>query len=92
MDLKNVENQPQSKVVDLTQFKKKKDVEREVARSRKPLYVDHHEGRISGRSDKRQAQQENNEHFGDRLTKIRSSIDRINQLMAEIKKLSANKN
>lgn len=72
---------PAAKVVDFKSFKDKRSVEREIGRGRKPLYVNHAAGTISGRKDE-------NADFGDRLTKIRSSLDRINQLMTELKKLS----
>jgi len=79
---------PVSKVVQLASFKKKRETQEELARARKPLYVNHADGAISGT----QAGAKNggaNEDFADRLGKIKGSLDRINQLMAEIKKLSA---
>lgn len=80
----------QSKVLDFTAFKKKQDVNNEFARSRKPLYVNSEEGRISGNPDGAKSASQP-EDFGDRMQKIRSSLDRINSLMADLKKLSANR-
>ena len=76
-----------SKIVEISAFKKKRDTKEQIARSRKPLYVNSSEGTISdiSKSSKVEAKAED---FGDRLVKIRGSLDRINQLMAEIKKLS----
>lgn len=77
-----------SKVVELSAFKKKRETTEQLARGRKPLYVDHNEGAITGRPNAPKAAAAEND-FGDRLTKIRGSLDRINQLMTELKKLSA---
>jgi hypothetical protein len=81
------QSESKAKVVDFGAFKKKRDVKEEVARSRKPLYVNSSEGSISGMNP---SQKQGKEDFAERLTKIRGSLDRINQLMTEIKKLSAN--
>ncbi len=79
-------NNQVSQVIDLAQFKQKKEMESQLARGRRPLYVDSKEGRVSGQTQADKAD------FSDRLSKIRGSLDRINQLMTEIKKLSANQN
>lgn len=76
------EGSKQSKVVDLASFRKKKETDEDLARGRRPLYVSHLEGKVS-------ADQEPKE-FGDRLTRIRSSLDKINRLMSELKKISVN--
>jgi hypothetical protein len=81
---------PEKKVLDFTAFKKKLEVNQEVARGRKPLYLNHEEGRVSG-SAKGAVSQLHGEDFGDRLQKIRASLDRINNLMADLKKLSAHR-
>jgi hypothetical protein len=76
-----------SKVVDFKSFKEKKTMDRDLARGRKPLYVSHTNGNVS--SNKEGASKDGTgADFGDRLVKIRSSLDRINQLMTELKKLS----
>ena len=77
---------PVSKVVDLSAFKKKRETKEQLARARKPLYVNHSEGSVTGSS--KMAKDDAPEDFADRLVKIRGSLDRINKLMAEIKKLS----
>ena len=78
----------ETKVVDFSAFKKKVEVSQEVSRGRKPLYVNPEEGRVSGTADSAKAKQAASEDFGDRLQNIRSSLERINNLMAELKKLS----
>ena len=77
-----IADKPESKVVSLTAFKKKKETRDEVSRGRKPLYMSHGDGQVSGRNAA-------SDDFGDRLGKIRSSLDRINNLMSELKKLSS---
>lgn len=89
-NLNNNDSVPVSKVVELSAFKKKRDTKEELARSRRPLFVNHSEGTVSGRpSNQKNASAAEGGDFADRLVKIRGSLDRINQLMAEIKKLSA---
>ncbi len=79
-----------SKIVELSAFKQKKETDKDIARARRPLYVSQKEGSVSGRSpNAKNDKQEVQGDFSDRLVKIRSSLDRINQLMTEIKKLSA---
>lgn len=80
----------QSKILDFSAFKNKQDINKEFSRSRKPLFVNQDKGRISGSSDEAKSAQ-SNEDFGDRLQKIRSSLERINTLMADLKKLSSNR-
>jgi len=72
-------------LVDLRDFKRRKESAGEFARNeRKPLYVSHLTGRISD-SDK--VKTEAND-FGDRLARIRNSLDKINKLISELKTLS----
>lgn len=80
----------QTKVLDFTAFKKKQDTNSEFSRARKPLYINNEDGRVSGTNEgaKNAA---STDDFGDRLQKIRSSLDRINTLMADLKKLSAHR-
>ena len=80
-----------TKVLDFTSFKKKQDTNSEFSRARKPLYVNSDEGRISGSADGAKTGAPSGEDFGDRMQEIRSSLDRINSLMADLKKLSANR-
>ena len=75
-----------SQVVDLAAFKKKREVAEELARGRSPLYVSHLTGKVTGgpQPDGSQAPD-----FGDRLQRIRSSLDKINRLMSELKRMSS---
>ena len=89
---KSSEKSTEKKVVDFSAFKTKQNVKNEFSRSRKPLYVDQDEGKISGASDGAKSAADNsNEDFGERLLKIRASLDRINSLMANLKKLSTHR-
>jgi hypothetical protein len=71
-------------VVSLSNFRQKKTTDEELARGRKPLYVSHMTGKIS---DKESGESE--QDFGDRLGRIKASLEKINKLMAELKKMSA---
>lgn len=70
-------------VVSLAQFKQKKDVEKELSQGRTPLYVSHLNSEITGSS---KASHQEKEDFGVRLQRIKSSLERINFLMSELKK------
>ena len=69
------ENRKSGNVVDLSSFRKKKDTENELAPGRKPLYVSHMKGKVTG-SPHLKGPEAND--FGDRLTRIRSSLEKIN--------------
>lgn len=73
-------------IVDLASFRKKKEVGDEFARGRKPLYVSHMTGKVTGSPHMKTPESPD---FGDRLTRIRSSLDKINRLMSELKKMSS---
>jgi len=75
-------SEQKSQIVDFSKFKKKKEKETEFTRGRKPLYVSHLSGKVSGN------EREEEENFGDRLERIKSSLERINTLMSELKKMS----
>ena len=77
-----------SNVVDLGSFRKKKIHDQEVARGRNPLYVSHQKGTISNASHPSPAVPQD---MGDRLQRIRSSLQKINQLMSELRKMSDEK-
>ena len=72
-------------IVSLSEFRNKKSLEKELAGERTPLYVSHLDGKLKGSPHFKRGDAED---FGDRLTRIRASLERINQLMAEIKKTS----
>lgn len=73
-------------VVDLAAFRKKKEVGDEFARGRQPLYVSHLTGKVTGSPHLKGPESPD---FGDRLQRIRSSLDKINRLMTDLKKMSS---
>lgn len=75
-----------AKVVDLSQFRKKKTSDEEFGRGRQPLYVSHLTGKVTGQP---QQGKKETEGFGDRLSRIRTSLDKINRLMSELKRMSS---
>ncbi len=60
-----------SKIVDLNDFKSKKQLDDSISPGRVPLYKTHL-----------------NEEHASRILRIRASLERINKLMSEIKKVS----
>jgi hypothetical protein len=75
----------QSKVVELAAFKAKKEIGDELARGRQPLFISHKDGKLTGSPHMNRPQAED---FGDRLTRIKTSLEKINRLMSELKKIS----
>ena len=73
-------------IVDLARFRKKKEVAEEFGRGREPLYVSHLTGKVTGNPHMKSPESPD---FGDRLTRIRSSLEKINRLMSELKKMSS---
>lgn len=74
-----------SNVVDFANFKRSKEVEESFGRGRTPLHVSHLEGSKesphlspSRRSDAGD--------FGERMRRIKASLEKINQLMMDLKK------
>jgi len=68
-------------VIDLDKYKKNKIIKQELVREgRTPLYVSHLTGKITGGKK--------DPEFGDRLQRIRVSLEKINRLMSELKKMS----
>jgi len=84
----NSENPKEAKVVDLKSFRQKKNEKESLSRGRKPLYVSHADGKVTG-SPHLKGPADKSEDFGDRVSRIRASLDRINVLMGELKKMSA---
>lgn len=74
------------KITYLNDWKRKKKIDEELARGRKPLYVSHLDGKIYGSPNKHGKPEE----FGTRVARIKSSLERINRLMNELKALSEN--
>jgi hypothetical protein len=76
-----------SQVVDLASFRKRKEVADELTRGgRSPLYVSHLTGKVTGSPHMKRPESPD---FGDRLQRIRSSLEKINRLMTELKKMSS---
>ena len=82
MDSKKPES---GRVISLKDFRSKKSLEEDFADGRTPLFVSHLDGKIKGSPHLNRGDAED---FGDRLTRIRSSLERINKLMTDIKKTS----
>jgi hypothetical protein len=75
------------KVVDLGAFRRKKEASDEFTRGgRAPLYVSHLTGKVTGSPHLKRPDAPD---FGDRLQRIRASLDRINRLMGELKRMSS---
>lgn len=77
-------------VVDLREFKRKKKQEDELTRGgRTPLYVSHSTGKVTGAppSTTPKAESPVQSDFGDRLVRIRASLEKINRLMADLKRM-----
>jgi hypothetical protein len=81
-------NPPTSKIISFSAYKNKEAINSEFSHSRKPLYVNTDNGRISGSPE---SAIKGEGDLGDRIHNIRSSLDRINALMADLKKLSAHR-
>ena len=75
-------------IVELNSFRKKKEIEQEVARGRKPLYLSHLDGKVTGSPHFKRPE---GQDFGDRLQRIRTSLEKINRLMAELRRMSRQK-
>ena len=73
-------------VVDLSKFRAKKDLESNIAPDRTPLFVSHLNGKVKGSPHFKRPESED---FGDRLQRIRTSLEKINSLMSELKRQSA---
>lgn len=71
-------------IINIKDFKerkvKKKEMFDEFGQGREPLYVSHLRGKVTGNKDGKV-----DPDFGDRLQRIRASLDKINRLMAELK-------
>ncbi len=72
-------------VVDFKTFREKKETEKEIARGRVPLHVSHLTGRVTGSPHFKRPQADD---FGDRMQRIKASLEKINKLMADLKKSS----
>ena len=75
-------------IVDFNAFRRKKESEKEISRGRLPLHVSHLDGKVTGSPHFKRPQTDD---FGDRMQRIKSSLEKINQLMADLKKSSKSK-
>lgn len=83
----NKDQKGNANIVDLASFRKQKEVTEDFAPGRsKPLYASHKNGKVTGSPHLKSPEASD---FGDRLTRIRTSLDKINRLMAELKKMSS---
>ena len=72
-----------SNVVDFTNFKRSRDLDDQLSRGRTPLHVSHIDGKVKGSPHLRRPEADD---FGDRMQRIKASLEKINQLMGELKK------
>ncbi|MBQ48965.1 MAG: hypothetical protein CMP10_16385 [Zetaproteobacteria bacterium] len=70
-------------VLDFNAFRSKKEFERDISRGRLPLHVSHLDGKVKGSPH---LNQDDKEDFSQRMQRIRQSLEKINLLMAELKK------
>ena len=81
-------NETVSNVVDLKNFKRTRELETQIGRGRTPLHVSHIDGKVKGSPHLRNQETDD---FGDRMQRIRSSLEKINQLMADLKNTNRSK-
>ena len=62
-------------IINISDFKQKNDIKKELAKNRKPLYKTHLNNSNL-----------NEQEFNDKLLRIRTSLEKINKLMIELKK------
>ena len=69
-------------ILSIEEYKKNKIIKQDLVREgRTPLYQSHLTGKVTGGKV--------DPEFGDRLSRIRASLERINRLMRELKEQSA---
>lgn len=78
-----MKNEFPANVVDFTSFKRNKDSQADLARGRTPLHVSHIDGKVKGSPHFRRPEADD---FGDRMQRIKTSLEKINLLMTELKK------
>jgi hypothetical protein len=78
-----MKNEVPANVVDFSVFKRNKDAQTDLARGRTPLHVSHIDGKVKGSPHFRGPEADD---FGDRMQRIKVSLEKINQLMTELKK------
>ena len=76
-----------SNVIPIFKNKEKKDLETSLADGRTPLFVSHLDGKVKGSPHLKRPP----EDFGDRIQRIRTSLEKINSLMAELRQQNGRK-
>ena len=82
-------HESKEKIVDMASFRRRKFVENDLARGRKPLFVSHLEGKVTGSPHFNNPVGDASDDLGDRIQRIRASLQKINRLMAELKRMSS---
>ena len=77
-----------ARVVNLTEFRNRKSFSEESAQGRKPLFVSHTQGRVTGSPHLNESHAEESPDISERVRRIRASLDKINNLMDELKKMA----
>lgn len=70
-------------IIDFKSFREKKEAEKDIARGRVPLHVSHLTGRVTGSPHFKRPQADD---FGSRMQRIKTSLEKINRLMVDLKK------
>lgn len=76
------QNSESSNVVDFANFKRSKEVEEKFGRGRTPLHVSH----LDGSKESPHSRRADAGDFGERMRRIKASLEKINQLMTDLKK------
>ncbi len=72
-------------VISFADAKRKKQSQDDLAKGRQPLYVSHLNGKLHGSPHLNSPKAED---FGDRMSRIKQSLEKINRLMVELKKVA----
>lgn len=72
-----------SKIIDLNKYKNQQITKKELTRNRQPLYISYLDGEIKGSPH---FQRHDDDDFADRIVRIKTSLEKINQLMKDLKK------
>ena len=81
----DVDTKTPSKILSLEQYKEKKEISERLTQGRNPLYVSHLTGKIK---DTQNFKSPSDLDFADRIQRIKASLERINRLMSDLKKLA----
>jgi len=91
-DSNHKDDHGQAGVIDFHKYRRKKAEEEFLTRGRKPLYVSHSRGQVKGQDSSQDENKANLSDFSERIASIRHSLEKINALMTDLKKLSSGKN